>query len=221
MLFLDSSERLGDFVVNLLYALGCLIGTTHFTTSPDPPQPKFATEVGVMSGVSYEQPIGGKFSLVGKAGVTMLDQGNPWAYSGFQPAAELGLRWYFSGVSPSNANNEGSYLALRSFISYQKMAFWAARPDQYHHVAAFDYSLVWGRTWNLNLRWALKTSASARMVISAPQPKKPSTTNLKIMALKQMASLVPSTSALSIGFEELDKKYIVCFPIRNARYIEI
>ena len=59
MLFLDSSERLGDFVVNLLYALGCLIGTTHFTTSPDPPQPKFATEVGVMSGVSYEQPIGG------------------------------------------------------------------------------------------------------------------------------------------------------------------
>ena len=87
----------------------------------------------------------------------MLDQGNPWAYSGFQPAAELGLRWYFSGVSPSNANNEGSYLALRSFISYQKMAFWAARLDQYHHVAAFDYSLVWGRTWNLNLRWALKT----------------------------------------------------------------
>ena len=157
MLFLDSSERLGDFVVNLLYALGCLIGTTHFTTSPDPPQPKFAAEVGVLSGVSYEQPIGGKFSLVGKAGVTMLDQGNPWAYSGFQPAAELGLRWYFSGVSPSNANNEGSYLALRSFISYQKMALWAARPDQYHHVAAFDYSLVWGRTWNLNPRWALKT----------------------------------------------------------------
>ncbi len=77
MLFLDSSERLGDFVVNLLYALGCLIGTTHFTTSPDPPQPKFAAEVGVLSGVSYEQPIGGKFSLVGKAGVTMLDQGNP------------------------------------------------------------------------------------------------------------------------------------------------
>ena len=94
---------------------------------------------------------------MGKAGVTMLDQGNPWAYSGFQPAAELGLRWYFSGVSPSNANNEGSYFALRSFISYQKMAFWAARPDQYHHVAVFDYSLVWGRTWNLNLRWALKT----------------------------------------------------------------
>ena len=144
MLFLDSSEHLGDFVVNLLYALGCLIGTTHFTTSPDPPQSKFAAEVGVLSGVSYEQPIGGKFSLVGKAEVTMLDQGNPWAYSGFQPAAELGLRWYFSGVSPSNANNEGSYLALRSFISYQKMAFWAARPDQYHHVAAFDYSLVWG-----------------------------------------------------------------------------
>ena len=105
MLFLDSSEHLGDFVVNLLYALGCLIGTTHFTTSPDPPQSKFAAEVGVLSGVSYEQPIGGKFSLVGKAGVTMLDQGNPWAYSGFQPAAELGLRWYFSGVSPSNANN--------------------------------------------------------------------------------------------------------------------
>ena len=102
MLFLDSSEHLGDFVVNLLYALGCLIGTTHFTTSPDPPQSKFAAEVGVLSGVSYEQPIGGKFSLVGKAGVTMLDQGNPWAYSGFQPAAELGLRWYFSGVSPSN-----------------------------------------------------------------------------------------------------------------------
>ena len=59
------------------------------------------------------------------------------------------------------------------------------------------------------------------MVISAPQPKKPSTTNLKIMALKQMASLVPSISASSIGFEELDKKYLVCFPIRNARYIEI
>ena len=157
MLFLDSSERLGEFVVNLLYALGSLISTTHFTTSPDPPQPKFAAEVGVLSGVSYEQPIGGKFSLVGKAGVTMLDQGNPWAYSGFQPAAELGLLWYFSGVSPSNANNEGSYLALRSFISYQKMALWAARPDQYHHVAAFDYSLVWGRTWNLNPRWALKT----------------------------------------------------------------
>ena len=54
MLFLDSSERLGDFVVNLLYALGSLIGTTHFTTSPDPPQPKFAAEVGVLSGVSYE-----------------------------------------------------------------------------------------------------------------------------------------------------------------------
>ncbi|WP_198144621.1 hypothetical protein, partial [Alloprevotella sp. oral taxon 473] len=69
MLFLDSSERLGDFVVNLLYALGSLIGTTHFTISPDPPQPKFAAEVGVLSGVSYEQPIGGKFSLVGKAGV--------------------------------------------------------------------------------------------------------------------------------------------------------
>lgn len=59
MLFLDSSERLGDFVVNLLYALGSLIGTTHFTTSPDPPQPKFAAEVGVLSGVSYEQSIGG------------------------------------------------------------------------------------------------------------------------------------------------------------------
>lgn len=157
MLFLATPDPLGEFVVNLLYALGCLIGTTHFTTSPDPPQSKFAAEVGVLSGVSYEQPIGGKFSLVGKAGVTMLDQGNPWAYSGFQPVAELGLRWYFSGVSPSNANNEGSYLALRSFISYQKMAFWAARPDQYHHVAAFDYSLVWGRTWNLNPRWALKT----------------------------------------------------------------
>ena len=142
MLFLATPDPLGEFVVNLLYALGCLIGTTHFTTSPDPPQPKFAAEVGVMSGVSYEQPIGGKFSLVGKAGVTMLDQGNPWAYSGFQPAAELGLRWYFSGVSPSNANNEGSYLALRSFISYQKMAFWAARPDLYHHVAAFEYSCV-------------------------------------------------------------------------------
>jgi len=91
-LFLATPDPLGEFVVNLLYALGCLIGTTHFTTSPDPPQPKFAAEVGVLSGVSYEQPIGGKFSLVGKAGVTMLDQGNPWAYSGFQPAAELGLR---------------------------------------------------------------------------------------------------------------------------------
>ena len=59
MLFLATPDPLGDFVVNLLYALGCLIGTTHFTTSPDPPQSKFSAEVGVLSGVSYEQPIGG------------------------------------------------------------------------------------------------------------------------------------------------------------------
>jgi len=91
-LFLATPDPLGEFVVNLLYALGCLIGTTHFTTSPDPPQPKFAAEVGVLSGVSYEQPIGGKFSLVGKAGVTMLEASRRVAVSAFSRCGSSGKK---------------------------------------------------------------------------------------------------------------------------------
>ena len=83
--------------------------------------------MGVLSGVSYEQPIGGKFSAVGKLGLSMSDEGNPWTYAGFQPTAELGLRWYFAGIT-EDGNNEGSYLAGSHPMGLSEMAFYQVLP---------------------------------------------------------------------------------------------
>ena len=157
MFFLTSStDRLGEFVASALglflnSLIPISIPSTHYK-----PEPKFAAEVGVLSGVSYEQPIGGKFSAVGKLGLSMSDEGNPWTYAGFQPTAELGLRWYFAGIT-ENENNEGSYLAVRTQWAYQKMAFIKSYPEEHNQLYTYSVSLVWGRSWNINDRWAVKT----------------------------------------------------------------
>ena len=110
----------------------------------------------MLSGVSYEQPIGGKFSAVGKLGLSMSDEGNPWTYAGFQPTAELGLRWYFAGIT-EDGNNEGSYFAVRTQWAYQRMAFIKSYPEKHNQLYTYSVSLVWGRSWNINDRWAVKT----------------------------------------------------------------
>ena len=157
MFFLTSStDRLGEFVAS---ALGLFLNSLIPTTIPSThykPEPKFAVEVGVLSGVSYEQPIGGKFSAVGKLGLSMSDEGNPWTYAGFQPTAELGLRWYFAGIT-EDGNNEGSYLAVRTQWAYQRMAFIKSYPEEHNQLYTYSVSLVWGRSWNINDRWSVKT----------------------------------------------------------------
>ncbi|EKX89989.1 hypothetical protein, partial [Alloprevotella sp. oral taxon 473] len=93
MYFLDSSSgEVMEFMMKMLVGLSSIIGFPKISTTPYKPEPKLAAEVGVLSGVSYERPIGGKFSAVGKLGLSMSDEGNPWTYAGFQPTAELGLR---------------------------------------------------------------------------------------------------------------------------------
>lgn len=157
MFFLTSStDRLGEFVASALglflnSLIPISIPSTHYK-----PEPEFAAEVGVLSGVSYEQPIGGKFSAVGKLGLSMSDEGNPWTYAGFQPTAELGLRWYFAGIT-EDGNNEGSYFAVRTQWAYQRMAFIKSYPEKHNQLYTYSVSLVWGRSWNINDRWAVKT----------------------------------------------------------------
>ena len=93
-------DKLLEIIVQGIYAFGTWVFAQNISISPDPPQQKLAAEAGVLSGISYEQPIGGKFSLVGKVGLSLSDEGNPWTYAGFQPSSELGVRWYFAGISP-------------------------------------------------------------------------------------------------------------------------
>ena len=157
MYFLDSSSgEVMEFMMKMLVGLSSIIGFPKVSTTPYKPEPKLAAEVGVLSGVSYEQPIGGKFSAVGKLGLSMSDEGNPWTYAGFQPTAELGLRWYFAGIT-EDGNNEGSYLAVRTQWAYQRMAFIKSYPEEHNQLYPYSVSLVWGRSWNINDRWSVKT----------------------------------------------------------------
>ena len=152
MLVLTSPpDKLLEIIVQGIYAFGTWVFAQNISISPDPPQQKLAAEAGVLSGISYEQPIGGKFSLVGKVGLSLSDEGNPWTYAGFQPSSELGVRWYFAGISP-DANNEGSYFSLRAHWAYQRWAFAQAYPKEHNQQSTFNLSLVWGRTWNLSNR---------------------------------------------------------------------
>ena len=98
-----------EFMMKMLVGLSSIIGFPKVSTTPYKPEPKLAAEVGVLSGVSYEQPIGGKFSAVGKLGLSMSDEGNPWTYAGFQPTAELGLRWYLQEL-PKTATTKAVIL---------------------------------------------------------------------------------------------------------------
>ena len=157
MYFLDSSSgEVMEFMMKMLVGLSSIIGFPKVSTTPYKPEPKLAAEVGVLSGVSYERPIGGKFSAVGKLGLSMSDEGNPWTYAGFQPTAELGLRWYFAGIT-EDGNNEGSYLAVRTQLAYQRLAFIKSYPEEHNQLYTYSVSLVWGRSWNINDRWAVKT----------------------------------------------------------------
>lgn len=75
MYFLDSSSgEVMEFMMKMLVGLSSIIGFPKVSTTPYKPEPKLAAEVGVLSGVSYEQPIGGKFSAVGKLGLSMSDE---------------------------------------------------------------------------------------------------------------------------------------------------
>lgn len=157
MLVLTSPpDKLLEIILQGIYALGSWVFAQNISISPDPPQQKLAAEAGVLSGISYEQPIGGKFSFVGKVGLSLSDEGNPWTYAGFQPSSELGVRWYFAGISP-DANNEGSYFSIRAHWAYQRWAFAQAYPKEHNQQSTFNLSLVWGRTWNLSNRWAIKS----------------------------------------------------------------
>ena len=73
-----------------------------------------------MPGVSYEQRVASRFSLVGhfdlhpEWGRKVYDNPN-MKFGGLVPTFQLEGRWYYSGVRPGNA---GGYLALRSDLAW-------------------------------------------------------------------------------------------------------
>lgn len=75
----------------------------------------FMGELGLNSGVSYEQRLGRNFSIVGRVGYdTML-----WAtlpdgivFQGIFPAVRLSTRWYYSGGKIDGDINKGGYISI-------------------------------------------------------------------------------------------------------------
>lgn len=147
---LQDFDSLSEFLINILAAL--------LSPSEDalPVQPKFAAEVGTLSGISYEQPIGSYVTAVGKLGISPSNEGNPWQYAGLQPAAEIALRWYTYGVKPGR-HNTGGYLSLRSFWTWQQAALFDSESSSRNYVASTNVSLCWGYNWTLSSHWSLKT----------------------------------------------------------------
>lgn len=157
MIFLEVvTEKIGEFVLQLLsLGMGALF-SVNVSSSDVKPASQFSAEVGVLSGVSYEQHLGGQFTAVGKLGLSTNGEGSVIGYDGLQPAAELGVRWYFLGVSPTG-NNEGSYLSFRSYATYQRMAFLDPQPHRHNRNACYSFSLVWGRNWRIDRHWSVKS----------------------------------------------------------------
>ena len=113
-------------------------------------------ELGLFyAGVSYEQRVASRFSLVGhfdlhpEWGRKVYDNPN-MKFGGFVPTFQLEGRWYYSGVRPGNA---GGYLALRSDLAWNNARlFGAAKYDDYHVVscgldAGWGYNLSLGKQW--------------------------------------------------------------------------
>ena len=113
-------------------------------------------ELGLFyAGVSYEQRVASRFSLVGHFDLLpewgRMVYGNPnMKFGGFVPTFQLEGRWYYSGVRPGNS---GGYLALRSALAWNNARlFGAAKYDDYHVVscgldAGWGYNLSLGKQW--------------------------------------------------------------------------
>lgn len=157
--FLDSTTTFNFFST----LLSLLLGNIHVSQSPYTPLSQLSAEVGVLSGVSYEQHLGSRFTAVGKLGLSTSGEGSPWAYDGVQPAAEVGLRWYFAGV-PRVGSNAGSYVALRTYWTYQPWALLDDDAMRHHRTFTYSYSFVWGRNWLISPSWSVKTHVGLGVV---------------------------------------------------------
>lgn len=84
--------------------------------SPQGVRSIFGAELGLNSGIFYEQRLSDHFTLRASLGYhSTLSLDKSIFYQGFTPAARLSGRWYMSAIKKSNTNNNGFFLALETF----------------------------------------------------------------------------------------------------------
>ena len=97
------------FIAGALLALSLQIAKAQEVAGP-----AFGFELGTFSGVYYEHPLGGHFSLSARAGLTpaLSIEDKKLDFYGLIPVVEFGPRYYFSGESSRAGFRTGGYVGL-------------------------------------------------------------------------------------------------------------
>ena len=130
-------------------------------------------ELGIRSGVFYEQRLSRTFSLLGSAGYGVgsgMTFHSGFSYSGIRPLFCVAPRWYFN-IAEGNTQNEGSYLAFEVSYSPEKGAF--LLPENIHQREKWNFMtlLGYGYRYRLSDKLMLKGQAGLSLGYAELQEK--------------------------------------------------
>lgn len=153
--------------VALLFLLTALLSVqvfgqdTKWGERPKGVQSHFMAEIGLRTGLSYEQRLGHSFTLLGRMGYDAM----LWAtvpdgivFQGMFPTVRLSPRWYYSPSKYDRGINRGGYIALEMSYTYgAKGGIFTGHWDNVKYVSTVNIlQPSWGYNWVLSDHWAVK-----------------------------------------------------------------